>query len=179
MRRVAAATIGISAIVVMWASPASAHPASPTNYHSVVTGIEPPVASVRADIVGGDAFVRVRSNGHEVIVVGYGGEPYLRLSRDGHVQENKASPAGLLNSDRYARVTAPTADPTAVPVWASVGGDGSLLWHDHRVHWMSPRPAPTVDGSGLVQHWELPLLIDGQPVVVQGALYRSSPPTTL
>ena len=61
-------------------------------------------------MVGGDGFLEMAVEpGHEVVVEGYDGEPYLRFRADGTVQENQNSPATYLNRNRYAGAEVPAA----------------------------------------------------------------------
>jgi hypothetical protein len=170
------------AVMVMlgvWpASPARADAARPGNTVSVVESVTPDVSGVRVDIVGGDAFVRLRADrGVEVQIPGYLGEPYLWIRPDGTVWRNAESPATVLNEDRYLNgdepdvVTRP-GEALPEPRWQPYGRTGTVLWHDHRVHWMGSGMPPTIDADGLVQRWEVPISVDGVEVIVGGALRR-------
>jgi hypothetical protein len=175
----------VAALVVVLgpASPALADAARPGDTASSVESVEPAVDGVRLDIVGGDAFVRLRvDRGHEALVPGYEGEPYLRVLADGTVEENRRSPATLLNRTRYGEPAgsggedATTVDADAEPDWEVVGDGGEVVWHDHRTHYMGRDRPPTMSGDGLVQQWELPLVVDGVDVVVTGSIHlRDSP----
>ena len=171
-------------VVGLWpVSPVRADPARPGNTVSQVQSLTPAVAGVVVDIVGGDAFLRVRASpGVEVLIPGYAGEPYLWIRRDGSVWRNAESPDTVLNEDRY--ITGDTPDATTQlgvtmpePSWESYGTGGEVLWHDHRVHWMGSGDPPTIDPDGLVQRWEVPIEVDGVDVVVSGSLLRRSPAT--
>jgi hypothetical protein len=111
--------------------------------------------------------------GHEVVVFGYQGEPYLRIDPDGGVFENQRSPAVAANADRYSTTAAPTsADASAEPDWSLVGTGGTFTWHDHRMHWMA-EAVPVPGGPGdLVFPWTVDLTVDGKPVAVGGELRR-------
>lgn len=164
------------------ASPVLADAARPGDTTSTVEALEPAVQGVRVDIVGGDAFVRLRVEpGHEVLVPGYAGEPYLRILADGTVEENRRSPATVVNRSRYGDPgTGPDAaavDAAAEPVWAVVGHGGEAVWHDHRTHYMGRNRPPTISPDGLVQQWEMPLVVDGVDVVVSGSIYLHDPPS--
>lgn len=161
--------VGLS---VLLAAPAGADAPRPTDYQATVTALMPSSDVVELSVVGGDAFLRVRVDpGHEVVVLGYGGEPYLRVRSDGAVVVNLNSPATYANTDRYADVEVPeSADVDAEPAWQRVGNDGIYVWHDHRIHWMSPQPPPGVSRGSEIQAWEVPLLVDGEPVTVTGVL---------
>ena len=103
----------------------------------------------------------------------------MKIDRNGAVWLNGWSKTVALSKTRYG--TAEVADTLSLesddsPVWKKSGSDGSYVWHDHRVHWMSPTTPATLNESGLVQHWSIPANIDGTRVVVTGSLYlRSSP----
>lgn len=164
----AAAGVFLLAPAAAWADPAT-----PTNYRSRVTSSPD---GVEASTLGGDAFVRVRAaRGHEVVVLGYADEPWLRIRTDGTVEENGRSPARYLNQDRYADVDLPdSVDPGAEPEWRRVGDGGEWTWHDHRIHWMSPDLPPVVHAAGgestRVLTWRLALLLDGEETAVWGTL---------
>jgi hypothetical protein len=176
----------VLAVLLAPPSPVRADAARPGDTRSQVDRLEPATTGVTLDIVGGDAFLRLRVEpGHEVVVLGYGGEPYLRISADGTVEENTWSPAVALNEDRYGNAVdlPPTPDPDQEPDWRAVGAPGNrggeALWHDHRVHWMARSTPPTISPDGLVQRWEVPMIVDQVPVVVQGSLYRVDGPSVL
>jgi hypothetical protein len=175
-KRVIAVGAAAAAMILMSATPASADPATPTNYRSQVIFVEGRgVAEV--EIIGGDAFVRLTADpGVTVEVLGYEGEQYIRFEPDGTVQVNLRSPSKYLNDDRYADVELPPeADAAADPRWESVSTDGVYSWHDHRTHWMSPTPPAAVGESGGAQtvqifDWTLPLRIDGEVGEIAGTL---------
>jgi hypothetical protein len=163
VRLVVAVAVGLGAVVLL-AAPAGADPARPSNVSSRVTAITPPTPAVEAEIVGGNAFLRLHVRpGTTVVVDGYEDEPYLRISADGTVAENTRSPATYLNRTLSGRVDIPpTVDKNAPPEWRTVGGGGSYAWHDHRVHWMaSGDPPAPVD-------WHVALSVDGAPVSIDG-----------
>jgi hypothetical protein len=156
------------------ATPASADPAGPTNYRSEVTSVNPESPGLEARVVGGDAFLEVTVlPGTSALVQGYEGEPYLRFDPDGRVWANRSSPAFWVNMDRNGLSPVPaTASPDATPEWVQVADGGSWSWHDHRIHWMSPDPPPTVGGD--TEHevltWRVPIEVDGKPATILGKL---------
>jgi hypothetical protein len=173
------AAIGLGLAICGSASPALADAARPGDTRSQVDALEPPADGVILDIIGGDAFLRLRVEpGHEVLVPGYQGEPYLRVLVDGTVQENRRSPASVINQDRYGDGAddLPVWQDGMEPDWRVIGTGGEVLWHDHRVHWMARTAPPTISPEGLVQRWEVPIVVDGVDVVVQGSLYRVDGP---
>jgi hypothetical protein len=176
-------TLATLATVLGPAAPALADAARPGDTTSTVESLEPTVEGVRVDIVGGDAFVRLRvERGHEVLVPGYEGEPYLRVLTDGTVEENRRSPATLLNRSRFGEPAEGSGDVIEVdadaePEWAVIGRDGEVVWHDHRTHYMGRDRPPTISEDGLVQQWELPLVVDGVDVVVTGSIHLRDAPS--
>lgn len=147
---------------------ALADPAGPTPYESTIVGIEPDVAGIEARIIGGDSFFELSVEaGHEVTVLGYSGEPYLRFDADRTVLENRNSPATFLNEDRYAAAELPpNADAEAAPDWVVLDDDGSWAWHDHRAHWMAPDPPFGLEPGDQVLDERVELIVDGVPVTV-------------
>lgn len=171
-RGISALLLGAIALVSL-ASPAAADPAKPGDYKSVVTRIDPDVPSIHLKVVGGDGFLDLRvDRGHQVIVHGYSGEPWLRVRRDGTVEENTRSEATYLNADRYAQISLPPdVDNEAAPDWRVVGHGGTHVWHDHRIHWMSPeRPPGMKAGDIVIPDWTVEMTVDGSPVVAHGTL---------
>ena len=179
-RRRLAATLATALAVVWWtATPAAADPPKPTDYRSTVRALDPEVDGVRAEVVGGDGFLELDVEaGHEVVVLGYEDEPYLRFRADGTVEENRRSPAVFLNRSRTGGSAAPpSTDAEAEPEWQEVAGGGRWAWHDHRIHWMGAED-PLVDANGRVTQfgpdgWSVPLEVDGTDVVVRGDLVRT------
>ena len=116
---------------------AAAHQGNP-NFRSVVHGISPPVPGLSVQAIGTDAFMQFfNQTGKKVVIYGYDGEPYTRLWRK-TVQQNQRSPALYLNADRFAAVQVPPiANAKAPPEWKTIDKSGQLIWHDHRMHWMS------------------------------------------
>jgi hypothetical protein len=167
---------GVIGLLLAGAAPALADPATPTNYRSEVTRVEGAGVS-RVEIIGGDAFVRLTAApGVTVELLGYEGEEYIRFESDGVVRVNRRSPATYLNDDRYARVTLPfDADASAPPEWETVSVTGTYSWHDHRTHWMSPKPPAVVietDGAETtpIFEWTLPFRSDHEPGRIVGVL---------
>ncbi|GGI02927.1 hypothetical protein [Egicoccus halophilus] len=168
----------VGLLLVTFAGPAAADPAGPTNYDSVVTAVEPDDAPFEVEVLGGDAFLVLHAEPDvRVEVPGYEDEPYVRFEADGTVLVNERSPARWLNDARYGEleVDLPTiADAQAEPVFVVVADDGTYAWHDHRIHFMSPTlPAQVDPGAGTpqpVMDWTVPLVVDGQPMAVEGTL---------
>jgi hypothetical protein len=165
-------------VLVAGASPATADPAGPGDYRSEVTGIVPAVDGVRAEVRGGDAFLELSvDEGHEAIVEGYRGEPYLRFREDGVVERNRLATATYVNDDRKGRGTVPAeveeATATTPPEWEQVGDGGTYAWHDHRMHWMGGADPGVPRGSevgGAYDPWKIPIEVDGAAATIEGTL---------
>ena len=171
------AAISVFATTAPPAGAAPTDPPRPTDYRSTVTSIAPATDAVDLRVLGGDAFVQLRARGgHEVVVLGNQGEPYLRFSADGTVAENRKSPDTYANADRYGEVDPPAGiDASAAPVWQRVASDGVYAWHDHRIHLMSRGRPSDVRPGDAVMRWRLPLQVDGRDVTVQGVLRLERP----
>lgn len=171
------------------ARPAGADPARPTDFESTVSTATPPLpAGASVQVVGGDAFLELTiPRGHTAEVPDYddgSGDPgpYLRFRSDGTVERNERALATRINESRYG--SGGPADEAGSPRWTVVGRDGRYLWHDHRVHWMAPRPPATerggqVDMGGPSGDWTVDLIVDGVPTVVSGRLILHPAPSVV
>lgn len=168
---VAAAVLALVAVVGvlgLGARPASASALPPTSARAEIVAVEPATDGVSLEVLGGDAALHLTvAAGHEVVVLGYAGEPYLRVATDGTVSANTTSPAWWLNRTRNATTAPPpSADAAADPQWVTIGSDGRATWHDHRIH--------TMPGAPTVNEWKVSLVVDGVATEVDGTL-RSVP----
>ena len=161
------------------ASSAHADPARPGNTRSVVTQVSPASNAIEVSIVGVDAFVKMKVHaGHSAEVIGYDEEPYLRIDEKGRVFENSWSPTVVINKTRYGTgSTSPTNyEKTDKPIWRQIANNGEAIWHDHRVHWMSPLKPAVINANGLVQDWQIDMKVDGATTAVLGNLYVEDAP---
>jgi hypothetical protein len=171
------AAAGMSVLVP--AGVAHADPAVPTDYSTMIVGIEPATPTIDVDVVGGDSFIELAAEpGTEVVVLGYWGEPYLRFNADGTIDENLRSPTRVQNESRYggSSTAGSTATAGGESQWAQVASDGSYAWHDHRAHWMSPQP-PVGERGTEVLTGVVPLQVDGTDVRVSVAVFWEREPS--
>lgn len=190
--RAAALAALTAALLALAAGPAGAHGggevADGSNYDSrvtavldVATGAAVDEGDLRWRVLANDALLELRNRGDaEVVVSGYEGEPYLRIGPDG-VFENVASPASILNDDRYGLGTIPPGVSAAEePRWKRLGSEPTWRWHDHRIHWMATTAPPQVkvDPQAKVEvlTWEVPYSTEGQQLAVGGELWWVPPP---
>nr|WP_091107530.1 hypothetical protein [Micromonospora citrea] len=166
------------------AGPAAAHGADApdgTDYRTEVTAVTParPGLSVRA-VEAGARLELTNTGDRAVEVLGYSGEPYLRVGPDG-VYENVRSPATYLNRTIAGDTRLPAeADPAAAPQWRRVDDSSTVRWHDQRVLWRESAPPPQVraapDREHRVRDWVVPLRADADPMEIRGTLDWVPPP---
>jgi phage shock protein PspC (stress-responsive transcriptional regulator) len=139
---------------------------------SVVTSVTPGLPSgVKVKIVGGDALFHLQSKNHEVMVPGYQDEPYIKITNDNKVFVNDGSTTAFLNGNRYGNVDVSQFKESDTPQWRLIGTNGTAMWHDHRVHWMSPKQPAAIDMQGTVLDWKVPFTVDGAKIEVAGTLF--------
>jgi hypothetical protein len=147
---------------------------TPSNYVTTVDGIRPAVPGLELRVYeGGNWVVLSNHTAHDAVVLGYLGEPFLRVGPDG-AYENTASPSLLLAQLPPGDGSGPIAGAPKVAVrWAKVADGPSIGWHDHRVHWALTTSPPEVTRSPgsvhvVIPGWRIPVRWDGKEVVVTG-----------
>jgi hypothetical protein len=166
----------LAAVLGVWwmASPALAHsrPVPDSNhYRSTITAIQPPITGLALAVTRADgALTLINHTGKTVVVIGYAGEAYLRITPTG-VDENVASLSSWLNG----RLPQPPARANQqVPQWRHVSDQPTFTWHDYRTHWMGQQRPPVVAADPHHPHkvldWTVPLTVGGEPVTVKGSL---------
>ena len=150
-RLAAAAGVGV-ALVLLAATPADAHTitgVAPTDYRSDVLGVNPPLPGVSLRLLDlGNRVELVNKGAVDVIVLGYQGEPYLRVGPAG-VFENSRSPSVALNRPSATTIASTTTVPPATtsgaalvpPSWHRTGDGHSVRWRDRRTRWEGAAPA--------------------------------------
>ena len=191
--RALTASLGLVVALALTIGPAGvagADPPEPTDFRSTVRGAEPSLlAGVEARVIGGDAFLELRvPRGVTAQVPDYGTEddpeprPYLRFEADGTVRENQRAAATSANQSRYPG-TEVFPSGGGPPVWRTVATNGRWAWHDHRIHWMSPRPPEAVGSDGTVDlggadgRWEVPVTVDQEAYLIWGTLVLLDAPS--
>lgn len=155
---------GLAALIVLVLVPATAGATTPTptDWRSVLVSVAPSSSAVRVEVFeGGEAIRLVVAPGHTVTIPGYSNEPYLRITPDGTVEENRNSPTRWSNRTSTGHAPVP-ADLPSEPDWVRIGSDGALTWHDHRIHAMS--------GMGDDTDWTVTFDVDGLPHTARGRL---------
>lgn len=188
MRRLLALLAAAAAVVLAGATPAEAHAGgpAPSDWVAVVDSVEPAMPGVRFGLVDLGEEVELANSAEVVVtVLGYDGEPYLRIGPGG-VEENASSPAALLNRARVPENHAVALDalPPRIPApqWRQVSATPSWRWHDHRTHWMEDELPPSVldrsSGTDAVEvsRFRLDFRYADTPVAVTGRLLWVPPP---
>jgi hypothetical protein len=159
-------------------APAAAHIAggggSPSNYRTVVTAIRPAIPTLEVTVGIGGQWVRVTNQGAaEIAVLGYRGEPFLRLSQN-RVQVNELSPTAA--GTGQTRSTPAPGDPATEPRWVQLREGDSATWTDARID-APPQDEAQRQSERASGSWELPLIVDGQRVTVLGTRDQIPPPS--
>lgn len=166
------------------AAPAAAHGADApdgTDYRTAVTAVTPARPGLSVRVVEAGARLELTNTGdRDVQVLGYSGEPSLRIGPDG-VYENLRSPATYLNRTIAGDARLPVgADPAAAPDWRRVDDSSTVRWHDQRVLWRESAPPPQVraapDREHRVRDWVVPLRDGTEPGEIRGTLDWVPPP---
>jgi hypothetical protein len=150
-----------------------------TDYQSSITAVPD---GMSARIVGGDDRLEItRTTATEVVIMGYGGEPYLRLDATG-TWENRNSPAVALNDVRRTNEEIPAATTKIAPDWVQTGTGTSVVFHDHRAHWMASQPPAKVRADPaqkqVLYDWSVPVAVDGTAAEITGDLTWLGAPIT-
>lgn len=173
--RTAAAAALLAALLALGVPvPADAHIAgssgSPTNQTASVTAIRPSVPGLEVRVGLGGQWLRISDNGaHDILVLGYHGEPFLRMSR-GQVQVNQLSSTAVDTGQTRGQAAASPAAPPNAPRWVTARDGTDAAWADARVD----TPPGTV---GTTVSWTVPMVVDGQPVKVAGTTERLAAPS--
>jgi hypothetical protein len=188
----------VATAAVVWigvaAAPASAHSVSGvsgTNFKTTLQSVTPPLPGLTVKVVEAGSRLEVENRtGQELTVLGYKGEPYLRIGPDG-VYENRLSPATYLNKSRKGGTPTEAAEKAKVgdTDWAKVSSEPLARWHDHRIHWMGNINPPEVRNSPDSRHvikmnatepqWAIPMRLASQDVVAKGDLVWEPGPSPL
>jgi hypothetical protein len=154
-------------------------PATPSTsdsryYRSTVSAIEPAVPGLSVRMQPSGELTLTNTTGRTVTLLGYDGEPFLRITSQG-VDENVNSLSAALGA---------TWGSGSGSDWGSSGVDGphwrhrdsgkTVTWHDYRTRAATGHRPPAVAAhphqQQRVRTWALQLTVGNQPVAVQGAV---------
>jgi hypothetical protein len=104
--------------------------------------------------------------GHHAVVLGYVGEPAIRVG-DAGVEVNESSPTAA----GTGLVKRQTGQAAGAPSWQLISSRPKVVWHDARVRGLPP---------GVTRrHWTVPLVVDGERRSIVGELVRVPRPSVL
>jgi hypothetical protein len=129
------------------------------DYRATVRPLDLPlrVRVYRADLALGLTL----RGAHRAVVLGYLGEPFLRLGPDGFFV-NAASPTAA-----GAKLVRPRR-PSKRTVWQLRSRRPSGIWHDARIRGL---PRGVTHGT-----WRIPVLVDGRRTALEGTIERAATP---
>lgn len=168
-RFVAVLVVLVTGFMAGAAGPASAHSAanSPSSdYVSTLTAITPATTRFSAKVIEAGSRLQVTwRSGGPLVVLGYDGEPYLRITSGG-VEQNRLSPATYANAARAGTTPIPAdANPDSPPEWHRISSSPVARFHDHRIHWMGSTRPPAVEAAPskvqTIQDWTV-VIRDGE-----------------
>ena len=159
--------------------PAAAHgpPSDAPYYLCRVSAVAPRVDGVSVDVARDGSWVRVRNTtATELVILGYDGEPYLRVGPAG-TEENVAAVSSLVNGDFGSGLVtrdAPDSQVARAPHWESRSLEPVATWHDVRTHYDGTRRPPVVqDDPGAPHHlatWHLHGVYGARQLSITGTL---------
>ncbi len=178
MRRVRLLLVVSLVLLLSGEDPAWSHGAGgveATNYVTTIDGLSPRLSGIRVRLVDAGKGLELRNGGPEVVVLGYRGEPYLRVGPDGAF-ENRLSPTVAANQE-HQHGTSPsgeTGQAAAAPDWRKLSDKPVARWHDHRIHWMGDDPPSVEADPGTRQvvqpPWQVGLQRGPETAIVSGQL---------
>lgn len=143
-------------------------------YRSTITAVEPSVPGLVLAVSQTGALTVTNHTDKTVIVIGYEGEAYLRITPAG-VEENVVSASSSVNGSLVDGLSQPEEQGSGPREdWRRVSDQPTVTHHDHRIHWMDQQPPPDVAADPRqprkIFDWTVPLTVDEEPVVVMGTL---------
>jgi hypothetical protein len=144
-------------------------------YRTELAEVVPSPAGVTARVDPAGEWLELSNAGTAMVVVlGYGGEPYLRVTATG-VAENALSQSTYLNRSLFAdSIPTGSADAAVPPDWRPAGTTGTARWHDHRIHWMGQTRPPAVAADPRHPHpvgdWVVRAVAGAVPFEIRGRL---------
>jgi hypothetical protein len=182
-RRVVLLAVALWAIATPAADAHTVTGVAPTNYASEVLEVRPSLRGVTARTLDLGRRMELRNHGRDdLVILGYSGEPYLRVGPHG-VFENRRSPTTYLN--RPATVTgAPepvpkSASATARPEWRRVSTGTRARWRDRRTRVEGTTSTAAVRhprGKAIVSNWAIDARLGDHPIAVVGRITYVPPP---
>lgn len=155
MRTAAAVAVAIAFVSV---PVARAHEEHALHALTVIDAVAPNVEGIEVRMVHLDSPALVIRNDTDRVltVLGEKGEPFLQIGPQG-VRANAESPTTYVSSAPRRETVPPDVTASARPEWVVFSESSSWTWFDPRLRFDPKR-----------QSWEVPLMLEGQPIVVSG-----------
>ncbi len=149
-------------------------PALAGGFESRLTSTPELAPGLRVKLVPGTppALLLENNSTRTVTVIGAGGEPMLRLKQR-RIYANLRSPSWRASGRSFGTDAAQADAATSEALWTLVGHAQRFSWLEPRAGSPHRRPSADVARAGQraeVYRWKIPLLIDQQPAVVEGAV---------
>jgi hypothetical protein len=161
----------VAVTVLAVAQPADAHTVTgvrPTNYASRIVAIRPANSDLSIRLLDLGRRIEVKNFGRQdVVVLGYDGEPYLRVGPSGGF-ENRRSRSRYVNRVSVGGTKATVPDgvtATAAPSWRRVSSAPVVRWRDQRTRYEG---APPAKARQVVANWTIAMRAGDAPVAVSG-----------
>jgi len=155
-----------------------------TNYKSEIVGISGPAGPVDVRLLDLGRRIELANRGRaDIVVLGYAGEPWLRVGPRGGF-ENEYSNSAYLERQRPGQASGPPPDPAKAsgpPRWRKTGDGNTIIWRDRRTRFEGPAPdqvqrAPG-QGHPVVPRWTVELLRGQAPLAIEGRISYVPPPS--
>jgi hypothetical protein len=136
-----------------------------SDYAPRLVGLQPAVEGVDARLVDAGTRIELDAGDHEIVVLGYQGEPFLLID-EGGVFENGLSPSTYLNRSLDGDAIPDEADANADPRWDHLHDGDVARWHDHALH----VPPGQELGERTTSTFRIPMRIDGRETFLVGQM---------
>jgi hypothetical protein len=146
-----------------------------TDYRATLTHSPP---GVQAKIVDGylTLWLRVPDRATRVTVLDFRGVPWVRYDPAG-VQINTSSEEYYLSQTPVPESVPANLTARTPPHWIAVSSGRSYEWRDGRLHALAS--IALAPGASYVGSWRIPLLVDGRPSELSGAIYHRGAPSII
>jgi hypothetical protein len=177
--RRAAGLFGVAvALLVAVAPPASAHvvqPSDASHYRAQITAVSPSTTLFTAEVAKHGEWVELVAHGSGTLtVLGYFGEPYLRVGPTG-IDVNLFAPTEKMNGGLFGTFGPADLDSGHLPPrWHHQQSGQTVRWHDLRATWVAgARPdevAADPSHSHLIDNWTIHVEAAAHDYTIEGTL---------
>jgi hypothetical protein len=178
-----ATLIAVTAMISSGRADAAVGPDS-QYYRSSPVGITPEAPGVEFMVHdnAGSVMLTNATGTKTVIVTGYSGEDYLKITPTSVYENSNSLTAALNKTDGKSAPPARLTTGKKLPVkWVRTGAvTNSVMWKDFRVRWNSQQRPPIVADDPQSPHevfaWAVPIKVDGRSSIVRGSVNWTGAP---